>query len=105
MKNIFIILSILSCVFISALEAVTPKKHVNKQLAAKDERQILLDNCWIIRSNIASKFSGMGSGALHSSGFKNAVKQEITNYLRSVGTSTALQLLKELEANGFKGFI
>jgi len=103
MKNIFVTLSILSCVFLGALEAAPQKKRVSKQLVAKNERQILLNNCAQINAVISERF--IAGNAFNSSARRNAVKAGITDYLRSVGTSTALQLLKEFEANGFKDFI
>ena len=110
MKHIIILLTFVSCAFIGNVEGVQQKNRVSaiKQAvaqAAQNERQILLENCNIIRAHIANQFAGMGAGAQKGNGCKNAIKQEITNYLNSVGTATARQLLTELQANGFQGFI
>ncbi len=79
------------------------------QLISQSERQILIQNCYQIRAQIAEYFCGLGGahggGLGSSSGFKNAVKQEITNYLHSIRTPTALQLLNEFQANGFRDFV
>lgn len=108
MKNIFFILTITSCIFSCRMEAAQPKnrkviRNATRMVASPYERKILIDNCYVIKSNIAEKFAGMG--ALNSSGYKLAVKQGITNYLNSVGTQTAMQLLQEYQANGFRDFI
>lgn len=108
MKNIFFILTIMSCVFSCHIEAAQQKnqkirRNPTRLVASPYERKILIDNCYVIKSNIAEKFAGMG--ALNSSGYKLAVKQGITNYLNSVRTQTAMQLLQEYQANGFRDFL
>jgi len=80
-------------------------KTNTQQANLQYEKEELLKNCQIIRSRIASQFSGMGMGATRGGGCIKAIKDAITNYLNSVGTPTAYQLLKELEQNNFKGFI
>lgn len=115
MRTFFGVLAVVSCVFISHVEGIQQQSRVSEMKqtiakqavsqAEKNERDILLSNCWIVRSNIANYFSGLGSGARRSSAYINAVKQGIRDYLNSVGTQTARKLLSELEANGFQSFI
>jgi hypothetical protein len=104
MKNIFVILAVLSCIFVSAVEAAPQKYRVSKKRAV-NEREILINNCHEIRANIAHQFAGMGAGALQSSAYRNTVKRGITDYLNSVGTPTAHQLLSEIQANDFRDFL
>ena len=69
----------------------------------QDERQILQRYCSQISSRIMQQAAAQGGG--WSSGYDAAIRQEITNYLLSVGTPTALQMIREYEANGFRGFV
>ena len=109
MKTVFLAISFTCGIFISNVDAHQQVDQTLCHLVSQNERQILIQNCHQIRAHIAEYFAslggGMGGGLLSSSGFQNAVKQEITNYLRSIRTSTALQLLNEFQANGFRDFI
>jgi hypothetical protein len=105
MKTFFLAVTFTGGLFFANVEGHQQADSAYSQLVSQNERQILIQNCHQIRAQIASQFSGMGSGALHSSGFKNTVKHEITNYLQSVRTHTSLQLLNEFQANGFRDFM
>ena len=126
MKVFFAIFAILSCVFIGNVEGAQKKSHKKNRITAQainqttaqvnqataqvsqNEREILLQNCHTIKANVVNQFGsygGTGAGAFKSSAFVNAVKQGITNYLNSIRTPTAIQLLNELQASGFRDFV
>ncbi len=90
---------------ITAHATPTQQKPIAKAYAASSDRQMLERNCQLISSRIAEQFAGMGAGALSSSGFPLAVKQEITQYLTRVGTAAAKQFLMELQQTNFRGYI
>lgn len=78
------------------------KSHV--MLAS--EAGALKQNCLLIKAMIAEMFAGMGSGgSLGGSAYVNTVKQEVTHYLKSVGTPAALNLLKSYEATGWQKWV
>ena len=85
------------------VEINTQENHLNKRAVVQTERDRLLQNCSVIVSYIKEHFTSLGSCGGPSE--RNAVRQELTRYLNYVGTPAALQLLKELQANNFKGFI
>lgn len=113
MKTFFVVLAVVSTAFIGNVEGVQQRSRVSEMKqaivmqavvqAANNERQALLNNCATIRAVISERF--IAAGAANGSGHRNAVKAGITDYLNSVGTPAARQLLKELQANGFQGFI
>lgn len=63
------------------------------------EREVLLFNCQLIKSQINEYFAGMN--AYNSSGRINAIKQGLTQYLYSVNSEEAWKLLREMQANDF----
>ena len=63
------------------------------------EEQLLARQCAAIRANVNASFSSRG--ARNSSGCQNMRREAITDYLLSVGTPTALELLQEFEQHGF----
>lgn len=101
MKNIFVLLVVLSCVSYGSIEGIQQKNRVRTQVNVQSERQLLLNRCHEIRARVNERFAS----AYHSSGRINSIKMEITNYLNSVRTITARQLLSELQANDFRDFI
>ncbi len=71
-----------------------------------NERQYLINQCNLISAHIGQFFtSHCGTGSKSSSGFRAAIESEITRYLQSVGTSTAMNLLAEIRANNFKNYL
>lgn len=103
MKTFFFVAIIASGLFVDHVEGCQQADQASCQLVSHNERQILLQNCHQIRTQVAQYFIYIG--AYRSSGCQNAIKQEITNYLQSVRTPEALQLLNEFQANGFRNFI
>ncbi len=98
-----VLLTVVSCVFASPVEAGPQRNLLRKQLFAENERQLLLNNCNVISGMLTEVFAT--SGQHRGTGRENVIKAGITNYLNSVGTATARQLLREVQANGFKQFL
>ena len=88
MKSIFLAAPLSSDFLAGNVEAQHRPTLAFYQLISQNERDILIQNCHQIRTQIAAQFSGMG--AKRSNAYQNTVKQEITNYLQSVRTPTAL---------------
>ena len=65
-----------------------PKPPINDPYS----REQLQYQCGLIISSVNAKY---GQGTAGSSALLQAMKRELTNYLQSVGTPTALQMLKE----------
>jgi hypothetical protein len=106
MKTSFLAAAAISCSFVCNVEGHQHTVPTFCQLISQNERQILEQNCQLIRAQVAEYFASFtGPFVGYNSAFLLTVKQEISNYLLSVGTPTALQLLKEFQANGFRSFV
>lgn len=103
MKTFFLAALIGSGLFVGHVEGHQQVDQASCQLVTQSERQILIQNCHIIRTRVAQYFISLNQ-SLQSTGFQHTVKQEITNYLHSVRTPAALQLLNEFQANDFRDF-
>jgi hypothetical protein len=73
------------------------KKYVEKALT--QERKILEQDCQSIIVQINSYFSGLG--AYNSSARILGIQKNITEYLTSKGTATAMAILREYEQRGW----
>jgi len=104
MKIVLIILAIVSCIFINTAEGAQEKKLTNQQLI-QINHQALYANCCEISKNVFTRFHAPGYKGSPYRSWQTVAKQEITYYLRSIGTAAARQLLKELEAGNFRGVV
>lgn len=104
MKIVFTIFAVASCIFINTAEGAHEKKLMNQQLIQMNH-QVLYENCCKISKNVFSRFHSPGYKGFPYRSWQTVAKQEITNYLRSVGTVSARQLLGELEASNFMGVV
>ena len=104
MKIVFAVLAIISCIFIDSVEGAPLKGPQNQQLTQMN-RQALYRNCCRITRNVHRRFHSPEYKGSPYRGWQTMAKQEITDYLRSVGTAPARQLLHELEANNFRGLV
>jgi DeoR/GlpR family transcriptional regulator of sugar metabolism len=67
--------------------------HENATAAMSNpELQFLKNNCNIIRNHVLNKYGDSSASRIE-------LRSEITGYLQAIGTPTALQLLKEFEAD------
>ena len=90
------LLSITGYAMANAQKEVRIRKSTTDQ---NYERRILEQDCQLIIAHINEYFAGIG--ALKSSGRIRIIKQEITQYLCSKGTPTAMAILREYEQRGW----
>lgn len=107
MKTIFLTIIATSGLFVGHVEGYQQSILTSYRTTSQNEREILIQRCYEIQARVAAQFAGMGAGGsgLSGSGYRNEVKFQITNYLQAVRTHTALQLLKEFQANNFRDFV
>lgn len=106
MKAVSVALIAIFAFFVGQVEArqhTKTKQATSQQLTFQDEGQLLIRNCQLIKAEIAECFAQ--AGAPNSSSCQSTIKYAISNYLQSVGTVAALQLLLELQASDFEGFV
>ena len=106
MKQIFLLLAVVfsfSQILTTNLSAkqnpVSPKVRLQESSQQKEKAR-LLRNCQIIAARVNEYYAGMG--AYSSSGRINELRASITQYLQSVGTPVARQLLSELNSRNFE---
>jgi hypothetical protein len=99
MKRTLALVILASHVVTNPIECLQNKKpqtsHSANYYSEQQEREILLQNCRILASRARAQANGCRS---------HLIGLYITQYLQTVGTPTALQLLQELSANQFNDF-
>ncbi len=102
MKNIIVILLLTICSTsnLSAENIQKKRPAARASTSMSKERQILERDCQLLIARINEYYTCMGGR--RSSARDNAVRDNITQYLRSKGTPTAMQLLRTYEELGWK---
>lgn len=99
------IASIISCLLIIGVFQSIEANRVDTpaqlfSISNSQEKDLLIYNCRRIVAEVNERFSSLN--AYSSSGRIQTIKQRLTSYLHGVGSSTAMQLLQEMQRNNFK---